>query len=385
MKQRVRTSRFCHAIALAGLLSGFTPAPSRADTPPERHGIIEITTPGVQVEGGLTLTRQVTDAPGTHDESLASFDLVSIMPWQTGFWTLYVEGTLTPRADGVFRRLPGVNADAGTALDRDGAGRLQVSELRYSRRFGRRLLSVGLIAPTDMLDNSAVANDETRQFLHQALVNNPGIAFPDYTLGLSWHRDIQPNRFDVTAFLGSSHGLADNPDASYAQLIDIRAPGKGLFAAVETYWTAPGTLLRLGLWYNGAAHPRLDAPAHTAPARGVYTVFDFTRGDLRWMLRAGLADARVSRASRFLSLAVDRSLGDAEIGAGLAWTGLSPREADPEQADEGVAEGYLRLPLPENLELTASLQRVVHPGLRRGGTAWPDRAWISSLRLVYPF
>ena len=53
-----------------------------------------------------------------------------------GEWTLYVEGSTTPHSDGVSNLLPDTNADAGTALDGDGKGRLQVSVLHYLRRFG---------------------------------------------------------------------------------------------------------------------------------------------------------------------------------------------------------------------------------------------------------
>lgn len=89
-----------------------------------------------------------------------------------------------------------VNGDAGSALNGNGDGRLQISELRYAlpvRDFGT--LSFGLLDPTAFLDTtshanptagpdfSGIANDETTQFLGNSFVNNPVVEFPDYTLG----------------------------------------------------------------------------------------------------------------------------------------------------------------------------------------------------------
>ncbi len=359
--------------------------PLHADTPPERHGSIEIVQPGIQVRGGFTLTWQHASDPAVRDEALGSFDLVSIMPWRAGYWTLYVEGNLSPRSQGIHALLPVANADAGSALDRDGRGRLQVSELRYSRRFGKRLLSLGLIDPTDMLDNSAVANDETRQFINANLVNNPTIAFPDYTLGLSWHRDVEPDRLDITVFMGSSHGLADNPDASYSELVDVTAPGKGLFLALETYWTAPGSLLRLGAWMNSAAFPRLDTTSGTATNHGLYAVFDFARDNVLWMLRAGLANPAVSPGARFLSLGASWPVWTAEAGMGVAWVGQSRKALDPDLKDELDMEAWLRLSLTENLEITPSIQWLQHPDLDIGSGHVAARSRVATLRLNYLF
>ncbi len=369
--------------ALLVFLSLVTPL--HADTPPERHGSIEIAQPGIQVRGGFTSTWQHATDPAVQDEGLASFDLVSVMPWGAGYWTLYVEGNLSPRPDGVHALLPVANGDAGSALDRDGKGRLQVSELRYSRRLGKRLLSLGLIDPTDMLDNSAVANDETRQFINANLVNNPTIAFPDYTPGLSWHRDVDPDRLDMTAFIGSSHGLADNPDASYAELVDVTAPGKGVFLALETYWTAPASLLRLGGWLNSAPHQRLDTPAGTAANYGVYAVFDFDSDPGQWSLRAGLANPVVSPGDRFLSVAASWPMWTARAGLGLAWTGHSRRAIDAEREDEVDVEAWLRMPLTAGLEITPSLQWLSHPGLNAKPDPIATHVAVATLRLNYLF
>ncbi len=367
-----------------GLLAFLLSTPVWSDTPSERHGTIEIVQPGIQVRGGFTLTFQHATLPGVRNEGLGSFDLVSVMPWRAGHWTLYVEGNLSPRTDGVATRLPQVNADAGSALDGDGAGRLQVSELRYSRRFGKRLLSLGLIDPTDMLDNSAVANDETQQFLNRALVNNPLIEFPDYTLGLSWHRDVEPNRLDLTAFLGSSHGLADNPDASYAQLVDVGAPGKGVFLALETYWRSRASLLRLGGWLNSAPHPRIDAPTRTTTNQGLYAVYDLRQGNGLWMLRIGMANGAVASHDRFLSLATSWPVGMAEAGVGVAWSGHA-RHATSDTEDEWTAEAYLRISSRGNLQWTPGIQWLRHPGSSVAGTQRQAAIWVFSLRVNYLF
>jgi hypothetical protein len=97
---------------------------------------------------------------------------------------LYVEGNTTPFHDGVSRRIPEANTDAGTALNRSGEGRIQVSELRLIWPiFQGSHVHLGLLDATGFLDVSQIANDENLFFLGGPFVNNPTIEFPDYALG----------------------------------------------------------------------------------------------------------------------------------------------------------------------------------------------------------
>ena len=64
-------------------------------------------------------------------------------------------------------------------------------------------------------------------------VGLPAIIRPAFTLGgtgggVAYNRETGPDR-GYSLALTSSHGLGDNSDASYAQLVDINAEGKGVF------------------------------------------------------------------------------------------------------------------------------------------------------------
>ena len=127
-------------------------------------------------------------------------------------------------------RLPEANTDAGTALDRHRNGRIQISEFDYLHRRGRRhALTLGLIDPSSYFDQRRIASDENTQFLGASFTGSPTIAFPDYTPGGVYER-TGTRGVTVRAAIAGSNGLADNPDASCAQPLELDAPGKGLFA-----------------------------------------------------------------------------------------------------------------------------------------------------------
>ena len=153
-----------------------------------------------------------------------------------GAWRLYIEGNSTPRANGVSSLLPEANTDAGSALDRDRRGRLQISELNYAHRFGKALtVTAGLLDVSGFFDQSRIASDENTQFLGVSFVQNPTIEFPDYALGLVIEQSWETNTV-WRAGLTSSNGLADNPNLSYAQLVNVGEDSKGVFAVTSLTW-----------------------------------------------------------------------------------------------------------------------------------------------------
>jgi hypothetical protein len=97
---------------------------------------------------------------------------------------VYLEGNSTLDASRASSVLVETNADAGTALDPDRRGRVQLSELNYQlHRPAGRELTFGLLDASGYLDRTRITNDENVQFLGASFVNNPTIEFPDYTLG----------------------------------------------------------------------------------------------------------------------------------------------------------------------------------------------------------
>lgn len=326
-----------------------------------RHGALtdtEKVTSGI----GITGVAMVSSDDRAKGDAAFSMDMLTYLPvGKRAVITAYVEGATTPDENGVFALDPGSNGDAATAADRDGKGRFQLSEFHYWRSFGQGGYSVGLIDPAGFLDLADLANDETGQFLSSGLINNGSIDFPDYTLGVGFHSDaLGDEESGLTLVAASSHGLGDNPDASYAQLANLGTEGKGAFLAAEMYWLGLGRLsgLRIGAWTNTADHPELDAPEKTRANMGLYAVADLAMGDTLVNGRIGAADPKVSKTAAFLSMAAERPAPglDAALGLGVAWHLLSSTGKGKEEGDMVQAEAYLRFEPIDTLSLTPCLQ-----------------------------
>lgn len=338
----------------------------------------------ITMEGGFTAIAQASDDSNIDAELTTSFDLVTTIPAGSGSWVSHIEGNTSPKNEGVSSYLGEANADAGSALDRDGNGRLQVSEIYYSHPLNDGFLLAGLLDVGGSLDGSEIASDETTQFLSSSLTGNPTIGFPDYSLGATYNRELSEGRGYFLA-LSSSHGLADNPDASYSQLVDIDADGKGVFAAAEGLWPVAGTQLHAGVWLNTADHSQLDGSTGTEQNYGVYLSVDGKAGVNHWNLRAGMANDKVSQASQFLSAAIEHPLSNTTLGLGIAYTGLSDQDDTPEQDDMLQAEGYLRFTPYENLDVTPSVQLIQNSGFNASGSTIDADQTLLSLRLNYTF
>jgi hypothetical protein len=349
-----------------------------------RHGAVTMPAQPIAVEGGVTAIFQASDDKNINAELTTSFDLVTTLPAGNGKWVIYVEGNTSPRTDGVSSLLGEANADAGSALDRDGNGRLQVSEAHYFHPLGGGLLVSGLVDVTASLDNSEVANDETSQFLSSSLVGNPTIDFPDYSLGLVYNRETGENR-GYSLALTSSHGLADNPNASYSQLVDVGADGKGVFAAAEGQWPVADTKLHAGAWINTADHDRLDGSTGTDQNYGVYLTVDGHLATDLWNLRAGVANDKVSQASQFLSAAFEHPFVSTTLGLGIAYTGLSDQDATPQLDDILQAEGYLRFTPYDSLSVTPIVQWIRNSGFDASGSTLKAEQTLFSVRFNYTF
>jgi len=323
-----------------------------------RHGAIPVHVNGVAVDAATVMTLQHASDSRSKNEFLASLDIVSTIPTTHGQWLLYVEGNTTPHQQGVFALYPEANKDAGTAVDRDGNGRLQVSSLHYLWFLDDDALATGLVNPAGPLDNSVIANNETSQFLAVTLVNNPTIAFPDYTLGLVYFHKPEQRQLDFTFLLSSSHGLEDNPDKSYAELVDVSAHGKGVFAVAEIIWKH-GLLnsVRGGLWVQTADNAYLDGTGRTGNNYGAYLSTDHRLGEYGVNLRLGLANPRVSLAAKFIGIALDRAVGMNHAGIGYTYTFVSD-QAGAGTGNRSQFEAYYRFGLAENFTITPSYQRI---------------------------
>lgn len=322
----------------------------------------------ISVQSAITV---VTQGASHIDTAVnASADLHFSWPTHTGQWHWYIEGSSSISRNSVAARLPEANADAGSALDADGDGRLQLSTLHYIRRLGdQRWLSVGLIDPSAILDASDIANDENTQFLGSSFKNNPLIGFPDYTPGFAVRLG------GLQAMLTSSNGLADNPERSYSELLDTGAAGKSVFAALEHSWSLSSSKLTLGAWHNGARFPRLANPLQTSTNFGAYLNADIAAPGAALNVRAGFADSRVSRANRFMAIAATREHAGLRYGAGVGWWHAA---RDAAGSDTTQVEIFVAIPAGPRLVFTPSVQFVSSSDL---GAADTGSSWVVGLRL----
>lgn len=337
---------------------------------------------GLRVSGGVTGTYQTTTDRRVEPEFTASADLVLTYARNRGEWRLYIEGNSTPRPNGVSSLLPEANTDAGSALDENRQGRVQISELNYTHRFGESVrVSAGLVDVSGYFDQSRIASDESTQFLGVSFVQNPAIEFPDYALGLVYEQDLTAHTV-WRAGLSGSHGLADNANLSYGQLVDVDDPGKGVFAVTSLAWRDPAWLTRAGLWIHTAPHDSLDGMRTGLSNGGVYWLGGWRQAPHGVNLRLGIANREVSRVARFAGLAYRLRQAPWVWGIGAARMFLSPDEPDPALDDTTQYETYLRYRFANGWFATGDVQHLVNSNFDRSGAVHDRRVTVYGLRLT---
>ncbi|MEQ8330432.1 MAG: hypothetical protein RH859_08235 [Longimicrobiales bacterium] len=340
--------------------------------------------PRVAVATVAALTAQATDASGVRSEVIGSIDVFADVALGSVVLHAYVEAGTTPFSGGVFGAVPEANAVGGTALDADGTGRVQVSELRLAVPLSPRATAhVGLMDVTGFLDVSRIANDENVYFLGAPFVNNPTIAFPDYVLGGALETAI-PGREDtrMALVLTSSAGLADNPGASYSDLIDVTAPGKGVFLGGRIRWASPRGHVSAGAWLDASDNPRLGGASGAEAGHGAFLVGGIDRGSHSVSARLGVADEAVAPVHRFVGMTYLWASGDDAVGLALGRSSPSSRLADAPATAHG--EVFLRRHFLGETFATLSVQRIHDAGLFGGSATSPARLWVAGLRLTVP-
>lgn len=346
-------------------------------------GSLSISATGAEISGGVTGIAQWSNDSRIKHGLTASADLSIEHKQGSGTWTIDLEASSTVRSNRVAGVLAESNGDAGSAVDSDDHGRVQISGLNYRFKSSTGTITAGLVDPTGFLDGNEVANDESAQFISATLVNNPSIEFPDYTLGVSLQREGNASRIGYTLFLGSSHGLGDNPKRSYQHLFEINDSNRGLFVAAEIRWPLAALTVRTGIWVHNGDHTRLDSTGNENNY-GVYANIDGGKS-LRWNLRLGASNKDVNRAARFVSVAARKPVGNHTLGAGISWTGISNVGKTAGQDDTVQAELYYKVPLSKQLELTPSLQWLKNSAFDSSGSSFDARQTILALRINYSF
>lgn len=342
---------------------------------------------GIGFEGGFTAVYQHALDDRVDDEVTGSADLFLTIPRSNGEWLIYLEASTSADDDGVSSIYPTANADAGSVIDRDGGGGLQISELNYTFRLAEgQTLMLGLIDPSAWLDRSRLANDENLHFLNGSFVNNATIEFPDYTIGGIYRRRGNAARPELVVIVASSDGIADLPDRSYQDLLDLSGDARGLFVGVGASWLRQHYSARLGAWLRTDDHAIAGRPQDNEINYGIYGVLGWQAGRHGLNSRIGLANQEVSVATGFLALAYEYKTHYGLLGAGVAQTFISDdfRQADLDDATD--AELFFRIPIGDgNKHLTPSLQYVQNPGFDASGAIADSDAVVVGVRLRWEF
>ncbi|MGB5258428.1 MAG: carbohydrate porin [Woeseiaceae bacterium] len=338
-------------------------------------------------DGGVTAILQHSDDARTDSELTASADLFITLPRSKGEWLLYMEASTTPDSGGVSAIYPTANADAGSVLNRDGDGGVQVSEFHYTRHLrGDRRLMVGLINPSAWLDRSYIANDENRHFINGSFKNNTTIEFPDYTLGIIMRWLGAAARPEIVLVVAGSDGIADLPDRSYQDLLDLSSDQRGLFVGAGASWLGDRTSLRLGTWLRTDDHAVAGSSIDFEKNYGVYGVLGWRAGDNAVNLRLGAANEDVSVATRFVAAAYERSTRFGLIGLGLARTRISNNFRQADLDDVASAEAFVRIAVGDTgIEITPSVQHVQNPGFDASGATSSSSALVAGVRFHWSF
>ncbi|MBU2676560.1 MAG: hypothetical protein KJP16_05700 [Gammaproteobacteria bacterium] len=341
----------------------------------------------VSWEGGITTVYQDTDDERADAELTASADLVATLKQARGEWLLHIEASSSPNSNGVSAFYPTVNGDAGSVLSAGGDGGVQVSEFSYTFLLDdNRSLMLGLIDPSSWLGSGRIANDENSDFLNGSFVNNATIAFPDYTLGGVLGLPGNNRRPDITIVISGSDGIADTPDRSVQDLLDLNEDGRGVFLGTEAHWLHERTAWRVGAWLrNDGQHVEGNATEDEINY-GVYGVFDWQADANAINVRAGLANSDGSVADRFFAIAYHRRMQSGILGVGIADTGITRGFGSPGRDYALDSEIYYRVPVLNGTgHVTPSLQYVEVPAVETSDSASRSSAIVASIRFHWSF
>lgn len=330
----------------------------------------------VDVSASANVVGQATGESQIRSEAVGSLDLFADVQLSSVLLHVYVEANTSPTENGVSSRVPFANMDAGTALGADGGGRVQISELRLAWPFRQGAeLHVGLMDLTGYLDVSRISNDENLFFLGQPFVNNPTIVFPDYTLGATVVAGVPrlPGG-RVAVSVAASHGLGDNPQASYGELVDLDDPDKGVFVAGRFRWESQGWEGSLGGWTSTGRRTAGVDPS-PLPDAGFYSVLGVSSDHHSVNARLGVALGDEG-SEPFVGLTYLGTLDANAFGLGMAKTPAMPSFVD---RDAEHVEAFVRRSLWGSVFLTSSVQWLSESLLPEG--AVEDGVWIFGFRL----
>ena len=352
----------------------------------------------VNAKGGTSTNQRQGRHTGSYDLEIG-MDLQKMLGIEGASMLVHSEGSWSRMTidDTSIGSVFGVNAD--------GAGRraMDVTEVWYEQamfeetlrlRFGKLDFGGGFECrgcPVSF-DGSAYANDETAQFLNNALVNNPTIPMPDVGLGavLYWN----PIEWWY-ASIGAADAQADGRETGFRTTFG----GEDYFFVAAETGVAPvldngnGPMpgaYRIGVWNDSQDKERFSDGVVEKDDVGFYIsadqmVYKENEGEedsqgLGLFTRYGMADKKVNDITDFFSLGMQyqgliEGRDDDVLGIGYA-KGIFSTEAGYAATHESVFEVYYNAPIAPWISLSPSVQFVDNPG----GDSTVDDAVVVGLR-----
>ncbi len=264
-------------------------------------------------------------------------------------------------------------------------GQVRISEAWYEHSFvlstGELRVRLGKVDLTTDFDTNAYANDECAQFISPVFINNLAVEFPDYGFGsMAWFETDK-------ASLGLGYAEAQ---ATWEELFDYPF----LIAELDLrprLFNRPGNY-RFYAWFNGARHPKLNAPGVDS-GYGFGLSFDQEVADgLGVFVRYGWQDGEVYKFDNALSGGVSlagkfwgRENDTLALGVGVVFLSgdyesqLKNQGIDP--GDEYHVEAYYSYQVSAHLTITPDVQWTDNPS----GYKDYDSFWVFSTRVTWDF
>ena len=275
----------------------------------------------------------------------------------------------------------GVNRDAG-----DTSSNAQVTELWYEHYLLDNLLTLtfGKLDATCYLDNNAVANDETTQFLGHAFRNSTALEFPDDN-GPGLRAAINP-----VEWLEINTGILDD-DANWEDIADDNFIF-GQFNIMPNFLGREGNY-RFYAWHDNSYHTKLTDTSKTKEDNygagisfdqeltGILTCFtrfgwedpDVSNIEYAWSVGAQIAGQPWGREDDVFALAVGQDIPSDDYG-----------KAGNADDNEGHFEAYYNFKVNEHLSISPDIQVIWNPnGVGTG--ARDDTVTVIGLRSQVDF
>jgi len=325
------------------------------------------------IHGGTSTHSRRGRHNGSYDLELW-VDLQKLLGFETGSIYMLVEGGW-PDAEGI--DAASVNSAFGVNADAIGNQGTIIKEFYYQVPVFSDALTmmVGKIDFTGVFDASAYADDECTQFLNAALVDDPTIPFPDYSLGVVLNWDIT----DLWYLMGGvADAQANGRESGFSTTFHDE---DYFFYALETGLTAGDATYRIGLWND----PQPKGDDNERDDVGVYTSCDRmlqkenadpedSQG-LGGFFRYGYAPSEKNDITNFYSLGLQYQglfdgWDDDVFGLAYARGVFANRAALDYPADyESVLEAYYNAQITPWFVFSPSIQYVANPTSGEGSTS----------------